>query len=88
MVGLSIDAPTGFNADYVKKRETEIRKQGFWTWPNVYDPQGFAGVMHRLNISGYGLTLIAPDGKVLAKGIRIDEAERLLERLFARVPNG
>ena len=83
VVGLSVDAGFGEDSDYVKKRESEIRKQGYWTWPNMYDPQGFSGVMRRLNISGYGLTLVAPDGKVLGKGIRMEEAESLLGRTLA-----
>ena len=83
VVGLSVDAGFGEDNDYVKKRETEIRKQGHWTWPNMYDPQGFSGVMRRLNISGYGLTLVAPDGKVLGKGIRMEEADPILARILS-----
>lgn len=84
VVGLSVDYGFGGDSDYVRKRESEIRKQGFWTWPNMYDPQGFSGIMRRLNISGYGLTLLAPDGMVLGKGIRMEEVERLLDRVLAR----
>lgn len=79
---MSVDGALGFESDYVKNREKQIRQQGAWTWPNVYDPQGFAGVMRRLNVSGYGLVLIAPDGKVLGKGIRMDSVEPMLDRLF------
>jgi hypothetical protein len=82
VVGLSVDLSYGMPREQAQKQVDAIRKRSNVTWPNVFDPQGFNGVMRNFNISGYGLMLIGPDGIVRGTSIRMEEAGVLLDKIL------
>lgn len=84
VVGLSVDLGYGTDAATAQKQADAIRAKHGVNWPNVLVPNGFNGVMRKFNLSGYGLTLIGPDGVVRGVSIRMEEAEALLNKMVKR----
>ena len=82
VVGLSVDMGYGSDAATARKSCGTIMAKNNVSWPNVFDPKGFDGVMRNFNISGYGLVLVDPIGIVRGIDIRVAQANLLLDKIL------
>ncbi len=49
-------------------------------------PRGWAGVMHKFNLDGYGLTLVDANGIVRGVNIHAKELKKLMKKLYPKTP--
>lgn len=83
MLLVSIDAiynPERRITEATRKRADSILEKSGVKWPNVFDPEGWVGVLHRFNVSGYGSIFIDADGVVRGVGIHAKDAEKLYKQ--------
>jgi hypothetical protein len=81
---LSVDASYGQPADQAAEGDRSTMTQHGIVWPNVVVPNGWDGVIERFNIDGYGLTLIDDKGKVVAKDVRHNDLDALLQQIYSK----
>ena len=85
MLLISVDASYGRDLADAKKRGRAIFRRNKVDWPNVWEPDGWSGVMRRFNLGGYGLTLVDADGIVRGIDIRERDLTKLLKQLYPAV---
>lgn len=83
VIMVSVDADPDYFGDTPQTRQSvkSLLAQHGVTWPSVVELGGWAGVFNRFNLSGYGLSLVGPDGIVRGVDIHADDLDRLLKRL-------
>ena len=80
---MSIDASynaTGKITETTRKRAESILEKSGIKWPSAFDTEGWVGVLHRFNVSGYGSIFVDADGIVRGIGIHAKDAERLYKQ--------
>lgn len=83
MLLLSIDA--SYNAqgkitETTRKRADSILEKSGIKWTSAFDAEGWVGVLHRFNVSGYGSIFVDADGIVRGLGIHAKDAEMLYKK--------
>lgn len=83
MLLLSIDASyngQGKITETTRKRADSILNKTGITWTSAFDAEGWVGVLHRFNASGYGSIFVDADGIVRGIGIHAADAEKLYKK--------
>lgn len=81
---VSIDKSYGGGMKRAEEQAKKIFEKAKVQWTNAFDPDGWDGVRRNFNLDGYGLTLIGPDGVVLAVNARPERVEKLLAKIQKR----
>ncbi len=83
MLLLSVDRSyESLDAEKAKSLAQGIFKKFNLEWKNVFEPDGWNGVMRNFNSSGYGQILIDPKGIVLGAGLNARDMEALLKKVY------
>ena len=83
MLLLSVDRSyESIDAEKAQSLAHGIFKKFKLEWKNVFDPDGWNGVMRTFNSSGYGKVLIDPKGIVLGADLKARDVEALLKKMY------